>query len=174
MAHLMAYALNNETFRKMIGTKKYKSETESGKLLYFINKHKLVQSLDYVTGGKTGYTVEAKRTLVTSAMKDNMELIVVTFNCGNDWNVHRNLFDYGYTNYKMLTAIRGQVIKVNDYLYSATPILLEDIKYPVREDEKVTLVLNLLRHPKDKRIIGKVYLMIDGVKVYSVDVYRYY
>jgi D-alanyl-D-alanine carboxypeptidase len=174
MALLMAYALNNDTFRKIIATKFYSSETKNKNMLYFKNKHKLVQQLSYVTGGKTGFTVNARRTLVTSAKKDNMELIVVTFNCGGDWSVHQNLFDYGYQNYKMFTALRSQIIKVNDYLYRVTPIIMQDVKYPVKNDETVTTVIHLLKKPLDKTVIGKVYLYVNGVKVHSVDIYRYY
>ena len=110
MAILMAYALNNETFKEITSSKSYTSKTFNGNLLYFVNKHKLVLNLDYVTGGKTGYTKRAKRTLVTSAYKNGMELICVTFNCGDDWNVHKKLFDYGFNNFEMKTIARRQII----------------------------------------------------------------
>ena len=174
MALLMAYALNNETFRKITSTKSYVCETAFGIMLYFSNKHRLVQTLDYVTGGKTGYTTTAKRTLVTSAKKDGMELIAVTFNCGNDWNTHKALFDYGYKDFKMCTVLRRQIIKVNDYLYEATPVLLEDVKYPVRFDEDVKAVIVLLKKPGNKQIIGHVKVYINDVEVHKVDLYRYY
>lgn len=174
MALLMAYALGNEEFQKITKTKTYRGHTKSGAILYYTNKHRLIQTKDYVTGGKTGYTTIAKRTLVTSANKNNMELIVVTFNCGDDWNVHQKLFEYGYNNYQMHLVIKSQIIKVNDYLYPATPMIVHDIKYPVRNDEKVDFVIQLLKHPLTNKVIGKVKIYIDGKGVYSVDIYRYY
>ncbi|MCK9536254.1 MAG: serine hydrolase [Bacilli bacterium] len=174
MALLMAYALNNKIFRKITSTKKYVAKTSDGNHLYFINKHQLIQSLDYVTGGKTGYTMRAKRTLVTSAQRDGMELIVVTFNCGNDWAVHKNLFEYGYANYKIATIIKRQIIKVNDYLYPATPMINDDIRYPIKEGEKLTCIIYLLKKPLNNLIVGKAVLYLDGVEVFKTDIYRYY
>lgn len=173
MAILMAYCLDNEIFRKVTATKTYTSKTKSGELLYFVNKHKLIQSKDFVTGGKTGYTTNAKRTLVTSALKNNMELIVVTFNCGNDWESHLALFDYGYNTYTMKVFAKRQIIKINDYFYP-TPYLINDVKYPINPDERVSFIIKLLKDPKKSQIIGRAEVYIDDVLVYYVDIYRYY
>ena len=63
-------------------------------------KNKLLNSYKYTTGGKTGYTKIAKRTLVTTASKNNINLVVVTLNDGNDWLDHKSLFEYGFNSYK--------------------------------------------------------------------------
>lgn len=91
MALLMRYCLSNIWFREIAGTKKYVSPLKG----LWANKHKLIQSYEYCTGGKTGYTKKAKRTLVTSARKDDLELIVVTIDCGGDFSFHKSLFE-GY------------------------------------------------------------------------------
>ena len=58
------------------------------------NKHKLVTSYyEFATGGKTGFTKKAGRTLVTTASKDGLDLIVVTLSASSDWDDHMNLFD---------------------------------------------------------------------------------
>jgi len=173
MALLMAYALDNEIFRKITGSKTYACKTKNGESLYFVNKHRLIQSKDYVTGGKTGYTTSAKRTLVTSAMKNNMELIVVTFNCGNDWTVHEMLFDYGYENYTMQVFHRGEIIKINDNFYP-TPYLIYDLKYPVKKDDNIKYVIKLLKNPGNRLQIGRAEIYLDEKLVYSVPIYRYY
>ena len=62
-------------------------------------------SYDYITGGKTGYTEKAKRTLVSTASKNNINLIAVTINDSDDWNTHISLYDKifdNYINYKVL------------------------------------------------------------------------
>ena len=67
--------------------------------------YNILLQYDYITGGKTGYTEKAKRTLVTSASKDNKNLIVVTFNDGNDFNDHHDLYEKYFkvlSNYKIL------------------------------------------------------------------------
>ena len=69
----------------------------------WVNKNKLLSLYKYTTGGKTGFTERAKRTLVSTASKDGIDLVVVTLNDGNDWEDHQNLFEYGFNNYKNLT-----------------------------------------------------------------------
>lgn len=91
MALLMDYALQNKTFRKIVGTKSYRATLPSGKKLYFHHKHRLVQNYDIVSGGKTGYTEKAGRTLITSFIQDHTEVIVVTFCSHNDWEIHMQL-----------------------------------------------------------------------------------
>lgn len=173
MAILMAYALDNETYSKINKTKNYISKTKAGNTLYFINKHKLIQSKDFITGGKTGYTEKSKRTLVTSAKKNNMELIAVTFNCGGDWSAHLNLFDFGFNNYEMIVFSKSEIIKINDAFYP-TPYLISDLKYPVMKGEDISYVIHLLKKPGNKLIIGRANIYLDGKLVHSVDIYRYY
>lgn len=173
MALLMSYALNNKIFAKIIAKKSYTSKTYNGDLLHFVNKHKLVSSEDYITGGKTGYTKRAKRTLVTSAKKGNMELVAVTFNCGDDWNAHKKLFEYGYNNFEIKTVLKRQIIDIDDQYYQVTPYLPKDLKYPIKGNEEVKCKIYLIKNPREK-IIGKAVLIINGVEMFSSEIYRYY
>lgn len=174
MALLMSYCLDNPTYRKINDTNRHESRTKQGNLLYFMNKHKLIVNIDYVTGGKTGFTERAKRTLVTSAKKNNMELIVVTFDCGNDWNVHQSLFDYGFTHYSNEVILKKQIIKVDKVFYKATPMIVEDVRFPLKESEKIECIIYLLKDPKRNLIIGKAKFYLNKQLVKEVDVYRYY
>lgn len=173
MAILMAYALDNETFRAIVSTKNYSYTSSDGIIHYFTNKHKLILSYDFITGGKTGYTKRAHRTLVTSAYKDSMELICVTFNCGNDWNNHLELFEYGFSNFKRVKVITEGIIKLDDNFYEAIPYLPDSIYIPLKNDEKCEVIVYLLNDPKEL-IIGKVCIYIQEDLIYSLDIYRYY
>lgn len=51
MALLTSYAMKNDEFRKIFGTKKYLSENID---YYWFNKNKLLMTNDYCTGGKQG------------------------------------------------------------------------------------------------------------------------
>ena len=99
MAILTSYAMKISDYRKIVKTKEYKLETNKNNYIWH-NKHKLLRLYKYTTGGKTGYTKIAKRTLVTTASKDNTNLVAVTLNDGNDFKDHMDLFDYGFDNYK--------------------------------------------------------------------------
>lgn len=93
MALLTSYAMKNDEFKKIFGTKKYLSKNID---YYWFNKNKLLMSNDYCTGGKTGFTKSAGRALVTTAEHEGKRIVVVTLNASNDWNDHRVLYDYAF------------------------------------------------------------------------------
>lgn len=97
MAILMAYAMDNSLFRQIIMTKKYERLDGQG---YWTNKNKLLFNYEYCTGGKTGYTKRAGRTLITSAKKGNLELICVTIRCIDDFSMHKDLYDLYFKKYE--------------------------------------------------------------------------
>lgn len=94
MALLMKYAMNNKKFQEISGTKNYQSDNRT---YLWKNKNRLLTDLySYCTGGKTGYTKNAGRTLVTTANKDDRYLIAVTLNAPNDWEDHKAMFEWGF------------------------------------------------------------------------------
>jgi DNA (cytosine-5)-methyltransferase 1 len=72
------------------GTKNYVANLKNNRKLYFHNKHRLVNQ-NLAIGGKTGYTKKAGRTLITVFNQNGRELVVVTMDAYNDWNLHRSL-----------------------------------------------------------------------------------
>lgn len=173
MALLMAYAMENKTFREITGTTKYSFTTSLGKGYLLYNKHKLITGYDYIIGGKTGYTVAAHRTLVTYAKKDDMQLICVTFDCSDDWNVHLDLFDYGFQNYKMKNVIEEQIIKTKKgYLY--TPYIDSDVVIPLKNNENIVIKVYLYENiNKDDVILGYLVIYSDDKEIYRKDVIKY-
>jgi len=95
MALLTRYAMENDMYKKIAGTEKYRSEDPNGDWdRVWKNKNKLLTGLyEYTTGGKTGFTKLAKRTLVSTAEKDGVELIAVTLNDPEDWDDHLNRYE---------------------------------------------------------------------------------
>ena len=90
MARLMAYCHQNPIFNEIVSTVKYTRDDGNGT---WQNKNKLLTNYKYCIGGKTGYTKKAKRTLVTMARKNDLDLIIVTFNCGNDFEFHEKKYE---------------------------------------------------------------------------------
>ena len=104
MAMLMAYALKNDSFRKLTAKK---SDTVSfivpkDKRVTYPNHNRLLSLYDGCIGGKTGYTMTAGRCLVTAAKRDGMTLIAVTLDDRDDWDDHCALYDYGFSHYAAL------------------------------------------------------------------------
>ena len=116
MAILMKYANNLFDFKEIDSTKKIVIETNKN-VYSWTNKNKLLFTYKYCNGGKTGYTKKAKRTLVTSASKNDVNLIVVTFNDKDDFNTHKKLYEYGFLKYKNYLLINKDNIKFKNKKY---------------------------------------------------------
>src|SRR5699024_4339353 len=80
MALLTRYAMKNSTFRNIAKTKLYRVKIDGEIAHVWKNKNKLLTRYPFSTGGKTGYTKIAKRTLVSTADKSHFRLIAVTLN----------------------------------------------------------------------------------------------
>lgn len=145
MALLMRYANSLPEFKKIVGTKKHTVKTEE-KTYVWSNKNKLLYSYKYTTGGKTGYTEKAHRTLVTSASKNDMNLIVVTLNDGNDFQNHKELYEYGFENYSMVKVFDKDKMNLpNKNIYA-----LDDYYYPITSSEKELINIDYKLKDKDK------------------------
>lgn len=173
MAILMQYAMENDEFKKIAGTKSYTAE----KRVYpWKNKNKLLTSYyDYCVGGKTGFTRKSGRTLVTAAEKNDMELVAVTLDAHDDWRDHTNLFEWGfkkYDNEKILT--KGEHTYTTDETEEpVTGMVKEDIYFPLLQNEKVTKQTHIDEYAiKEKRpIIGSTTYYIDHVRQKKVPIY---
>ena len=122
MALLTSYAMKNKTFQKIFKTQKYTAKSDK-KTYVWNSKNKLLK-YDFITGGKTGYTIKAHRTLVTTGIINGINTVIVTLNDGNDWQDHLSLYDYvkdNYINYKVISKdtfkIVDSIIYGNDKLY---------------------------------------------------------
>lgn len=111
MALLMQYAMNNDIFRKITGTNQYKSKNHG----VWQNKNKLLRLYDKTSGGKTGFTSKARRTLVTTAKENDTELIVVTLDCGGDFAMHINLYKKYFEKYKTFKLLKKGVNAFEEY-----------------------------------------------------------
>ncbi len=97
LCKLLAYGMQNEAFRVFSGTKKITiSAPDSGKR-FLANHNKLLRIYDACVAGKTGFTKEAGRCLVTAAEKNGRILICATLGDPNDWLDHMSLFQYGFS-----------------------------------------------------------------------------
>ena len=132
---LAAEAMKNPDFRAIVSTKTY---TAGDRVL--TNHNKLLWSYPGAVGVKTGYTKSAGRLLVGSAERDGRRLISVTVNAPGDWEDHRRMLDYGFSQYQMKTLVQqGQQIGTIPVLFGETdsrPLYAaRTVEYPVLESE---------------------------------------
>lgn len=170
MALLMRYANSYKEFRKITGCKKHTVKTDE-KTYVWTNKNKILYTYEYTTGGKTGYTEKAYRTLVTSASKDNMNLIVVTLNDGNDFKNHKELYEYGFNNYKMVKVFDKDKMNLsNKKIYA-----LDDYYYPITESERELITISYQLKDKKKykngEKVGKAIIKLGGKTIHKEKLY---
>ena len=161
MALLVKYAMNNKDYRKIVATKEYKIKTNK-KAYIWKNKNKLLD-LDYITGGKTGFTEKARRTLVSTGSKNGIDLIVVTLNDSDDWNTHKSLYEeafYKYKNYKFLDKNNFSLSKVK--YYKGAFYIKKDVVLAVKQSELTNLSSKVRLDKKDKYKSG------DRVGIYEI------
>ncbi len=180
MAVLTKYAMKLKDYQTISGTKIYKAETMES---VWKNKNKLLTMLyPYSTGGKTGYTKLAKRTLVSTASKDGVNLIAVTINDPDDWDDHMNMFNYVFDHYQTyLIAKKGDIPKLKGTFYESKVFIKRDITYLLTEEEKEDVKINTtLLKPKKAwekdvskipDIVGHMKVMFNDETIAKVPIY---
>ncbi len=108
------YAMNFETFRKVVSTPSYtlpstNAYSKADRTFSISNSLINPNSKDYyeyATGIKTGYTSSAKDCLIASAKKDDIEFMIVVLGAGSRSNGQKEryldcktLFDFAFDNY---------------------------------------------------------------------------
>ena len=176
MALLTSYAMKLDEYKKITSTKKYALTTNKNTYIW-INKNKLLSLYKYTTGGKTGFTEIAKRTLVTTASKDNINLVVVTLNDGNDWQDHQNLFEYGFNNYTNIKLLeKGNINIYSEEYYEDYDLYVKNnFSYLIGNNEEDSVIfkykLEKLRKIKNKDKVGEVEIYIGDKKIHKESIY---
>lgn len=143
LALISSHYFQNEMLCKIGNTARYHFEASATQPddFYVINKHRLINGeipYDGVVGGKTGYTDEARQTLVTCAEQNGMKLICVVFKeeSPQQFTDTVELFNYGFNNFQVMNISEnedkyqieasGFLQTGNDIFGSSKPILSID------------------------------------------------
>lgn len=165
MALLMSYAMKNEVFKKIVSTQKKVVKTNYKTYVWY-NKNKLLKNYKFCTGGKTGFTEKARRTLVTTASKDNMNFVVVTLNDPNDFSDHLNLYEEYFKKYKSYKVLDSKdkfsnekyYIK-NDKYVALTQDEFKSIKKEVvYYDNNVSDIVGFINIKLNDKLLAKEYI----------------
>lgn len=140
MAKITKYAMENETFRSIINIQEYKWDGASWDTT-LVNHHRLILGeFPYdaqITGGKNGFINESGYTLVTTATKDDLNLIAVTMKTDDKdvpYTDTLNLFDFGFQNFQTKKIPKGTEFTVQDKKFIAK----KDLLYTVNIHERYT------------------------------------
>lgn len=189
LAKLSAYAMKNERFRKIVGTKKLTiTGTTEDEPRHLKNKQKLMEDESLkqmgieVSGVKSGFTPEAGRCLVTCASHEGMEVIVVLLNAPNMFESTSEILKEIFEEYELkeitsakkhittLPVLNGQEKTVN--LYTC-----EGFLYPLTKEESAAIKI-LFDYPayltapvvKDQQV-GEMKIVLFDESLQTIPIY---
>ncbi len=140
LALISSYAMQNPTFKEIVGTKNTKIVSEQGKIRYLQNKNKLLKSFDGAVGVKTGFTDDAGRCFVGSAERNGMTLVCSVLCCGPMFEDCATLLDEGFGNYKMVDLTekiftKRKIKVIEGKKKQAVLVPTEKFYYPLKDGE---------------------------------------
>lgn len=148
------YAMQNETFREIVGTKSY-----NGKFRTFTNKNKMLFNYEGANGVKTGYTVKAGRCLVSSAERDGMDVICVVLNCPDMYERSAKILDDCFSEYRLVKLDENTAFMSDRVLCKIS----KTISFVVNSNEKLNF--NIKSFDKIKNI--KCGDMVAKLEIYG-------
>lgn len=188
LAYLFKYCLNNETFRKIAGNASCAIPTtnESQNRLYTSTNELLNPNsknyYKYLTAGKTGYTSQAKECLVSSAYKNNLELIGIILGSSNRFIDTKNLYEYGFSNYEIKNIVNENDIasqievsngtkntrKLDLLIKETIPALVKTSETNIELNPNIHLNENISAPITENETLGTITYEINGVE-YTTD-----
>ena len=199
LALITKYAMENETFRKIVATTRYEIQTTNkkheprpfttlNKLLYNNNNNQILVNgayispyYEYATGAKTGYTPEAGNCLAATAEKDGTKLIAVTMK-GISLEMYQdahNLFNYGFEEYECATLISKNTfvknIKITNGDSREISVITENdltalIEKSSSGDIKSNVIMDDITLPIEKNdVVGKIEYTLNNEIIGTVN-----
>ena len=182
MAIIARYAMQNRAFREIVSTERFiwprKNDKQPNTLK---NTNEILGNFFGANGIKTGYTTAAKKCLVVSAKRKDMELIAVFFHSVQDcWEDGRSLLQYGFdivtpkTIYKSGDTVRTVPVYKSDK--QAIITVKEDIILPIVDDydkykiEFIT-VKRLFAPVVNDQEAGTIKIFYNGLEIKKVKLF---
>lgn len=199
LALITKYAMQNETFRKIVETVKYEIQPTNKKTetRYFTTLNKLLYNTsssqilvdgayispyyEYATGAKTGYTPEAGNCLVATASKNGTDLVAVAMK-GVSLEMYQdvhNLFNYGFEEYQSTVLVSKNTFVQNITIQNGDSkeisVITESdfstlLKKSASEEVKSNVIIDEIKLPLAANdVIGKIEYTMNGEIIGSVN-----
>ena len=160
---IACYAMKNPVFAEVVSSKSYSGDYRS-----FTNKNKILYDLEGANGIKTGYTLKAGRCLVSSAKRNNMDVVCVVLNCYDMYERSKNIIENCFDRYCVETI--SQELTFN---YNGQPCRLSrdyDICIP-RGSNLIYEVVNIDNTDKVENAIAKLKIYLKNDLIFSEILY---
>lgn len=165
MALLSIYANKIPFYKEVSSTKYYDTKTEN-KAYSWVNRNNLLFLYKNCTGGKTGYTPSAGKTLVSTASKNDLNFTIVSLNDSNHYSNHRKLYEKYFDEYENYMIIDKNIFNNNLQHKRNNLYLMESIYYPIKENEKDKITYNIDLDKKEIIVFFKNKIVLKK-KIYT-------
>lgn len=175
LALLMKYAMKNPEFVKITNTKKYKLTTNLNTHIWY-NKNQLLSSYKYATGGKIGYTKKSNHIFVSSATKDDKNLIVVTLKDTDRFNTHEYLYEKYFNEYNKYQILDKYTFFVNEKYYKKYHLYIKNDFYMLLKKNEIKDLLIEINLAKNKKVkndseVGYVLIKLKNKIIHKEPIY---
>ena len=172
LALISCEAMKNDDFKEIVSTKSVDiSFSTRNYKRHLKNKNKMLNEFDGSNGIKTGYTKKAGRCLVSSCIRNGMELVSVVLNCPPMFERSKEILTEcfeKYSIYKLVDAknIVGFTRSKNGQYYALT--VKRDVILPLIEAEYNNLKIeyiydkNVKHELKNDQIVGSVKIYCEN------------
>lgn len=171
---LIKYAMKNPTFSNLFSSRSRPWYGTGNETKILTSGNRLFWSYSGIEGGKTGYNDKSRQTIISTAVRTNIQLICVVLDAPEEtmYSDAVTLFDYGFGNFWKSTLVKkGEVLKMAEL--DGNPIRLisqSDIMYmhPIGENyiKEVKATANLTLPLKTSIPAGSAsYVLEDGTEV---------
>ncbi len=182
LAKISCYAMKNNVFREIVGTKSVKIPfTTRGHDRILVNKNKMLNDFEGSTGIKTGFTKKAGRCLVSSCVRNGMELVCVVLNCPPMFEESKNLLTQSFETYQMYKLYESDYlvdfIPVKDEKDKCAVYIKNDIILPLTKNERANIkIIYELPHELKKPIkkdqeVGSIKICLKNNLLFSEKIY---
>lgn len=184
---IASYAIQNESFLKIIQTPQYRFQEKSGNRKFLVSNHDaFLQQYKGAIGIKTGFTGNAGYCFCGAASRNGRTLVSSVLACGwppnrsYKWSDTGKLMDYGFQGFKTCTipepdeAIYLPVQNGQKSYVSVSKVSNnnEQVQMPLKADDvieiKQTLPEMLSAPVREGDIVGTQDLMLNGTQIKSV------
>ncbi len=157
LALIFRQAMNHPVFADIVRTRSAALRIESSQDLYndwrmvpVVNHNRLLASYEGARGGKTGFTLKARRCFVGEVDRGGVRLIVAILNSPNSgalWQDARALLDYGFAHYGLAPPppVRPEPLPV---MVQSEPTLAPDEEEPEIMVRREPVVARAEREPE--------------------------
>ena len=115
------------------------------------------------------------QTYIATAEKYNLRLTVVTLDDSNEYETHKNLYEYIYSKYKKYKIIDKDNFSINKEFFKDELYLKDDFSYLLKKDEldkiKTIVKITKMRGYRNNSQVGVIDIYLENKKIGEVKIY---